>query len=91
MESQNNFKGTTKKWNVVEYAGTHILSDGYNYGSLNLLDAEDVGLETAQANAKLAEGSPEMLEMLQYVINISKRKRFPNLDRIQNLINKLTN
>ena len=58
------FKGTKTEWHAVEFAGFIILKDSDFYEGKNILDYSDVGEVVANANAKLAKHSYELLEML---------------------------
>jgi len=58
------FKGTKTEWHAVEFAGFIILKDSDFYEGKNILDYSDVGEEVANANAKLAKHSFELLDMV---------------------------
>lgn len=64
------FKGTNTDWHAIEFAGTIILKDSSFYEGNNLLDYEDVGKEVADANAKLAKNSRQLLEALQHTLEV---------------------
>ena len=65
----NNFKGTKEPWYAIDYAGVIILKDSDFYEGKNILDAEDVGKEVVEANAKLAICAPKMYNLLQNIFN----------------------
>ena len=64
------FKGTRKEWHAIEFAGIIILKDSEFYEGKNILDYDDVGKEVADANAKLAKHSFELLEALQHTLEV---------------------
>jgi hypothetical protein len=51
-------KTTPPPWYAVEYAGDWVLQSVDMYGPDDLLSAENVGKELAEANAKLAASAP---------------------------------
>lgn len=59
-----------KKWYAVEYAGYWVLQEDTHYGEPDLLNADDVGKEAAERNAKLAAAAPELLAMLNRGLDI---------------------
>ena len=65
----------------VEYAGRWDIQDGEFYGDDSVLDAESVGEETAEANAKLFAAAPDLLEALIYALDIlddqAKKGHYP--------------
>lgn len=63
------FKGTKTEWHAVEFAGFIILKDSDFYEGKNILDYSDVGEVVANANAKLAKNSFELLEMVEVLKN----------------------
>lgn len=64
------FKGTKEQWHAVEFAGFVILKDSEFYEGKNILDYSDVGEVVANANAKLAKHSFELLEALEHTLEI---------------------
>lgn len=62
------FKGTKKPWHLLDYAGFIRIQDGEFYGDNDLFDVNDVGEQTAHANALLASKSPELLAMLSSLL-----------------------
>jgi len=65
-----NFKGTKTEWHAVEFAGFIILKDSDFYEGKNILDYSDVGEVVANANAKLAKHSFELLEALEHTLEV---------------------
>lgn len=64
------FKGTKTEWHAVEFAGFIILKDSDFYEGKNILDYSDVGEVVANANAKLAKHSYELLEALEHTLEV---------------------
>ena len=64
------FKGTKTEWHAVEFAGFIILKDSDFYEGKNILDYSDVGEVVANANAKLAKHSFELLEALEHTLEV---------------------
>lgn len=64
------FKGTKGEWHAVNYGGYWNIQDSEYYGESNLLDAEKVGEDIAEQNAKLAVASPILLEALQQLLHL---------------------
>ncbi len=65
------FKGTPVPWFVTEFAGFHKLMDGKYYEDNDILD-QDQCIHAAK-NAQLASCAPELLKVLQEIIDV-----FPN-------------
>lgn len=61
-------KFTPGAHHAIEVSGYWIMADEPYYEANNLLDAECVGSETAEANAKLYAASPDLLESLQLAV-----------------------
>lgn len=62
------FKGTKEEIHAVEYAGVIFMQDSEFYEDsekCNILDYDHVGKIEADANGKLFECAPEMLEKLK--------------------------
>lgn len=54
-------------WHAVEYCGTWNIQDQPDYLGKNLLDADDVGENTAAHHAKLAARAPSLLSELEHL------------------------
>lgn len=59
MQSEN------KKWYPIEYAGFWDIQDTNFYESTSVLNADHVGEEQAEENAKLCSAAPVMRELLR--------------------------
>jgi len=64
-------KHTQGPWYAVEYAGMFDIQNDQYIGGDNLFDADSVGYEVAEANAKLAAAAPEMFEFISLIGNKS--------------------
>lgn len=53
-----------KKWYAINYAGFWQIQDTDFYEKTDVLDADHVGEEQAESNAKLCASAPEMKELL---------------------------
>ena len=51
---------TPGPWFPINYAGFWIIQSGKYYGDKDVLDAEKVGVEISEANARLAASAPEL-------------------------------
>lgn len=83
------FKGTNTEWHAVEFAGFIILKDSDCYEGKNILDYSDVGKVQADANAKLAKYSPEMLKALQKFIELFKESDMRPEDECHELFEEI--
>jgi hypothetical protein len=61
-------KFTPGPWYAVEYGGFCNIQDESGYSESNILDAEIVGNDVAEANAKIAAASPELLKALKDLV-----------------------
>ncbi len=85
------FKGTAGKWFAVEYNGGiwHLQSMPDYENAINLLDSGDTS--DAEENAKLAAFAPEMLELLENLLDkIDWTGNTPMLNKVNELIQKAT-
>lgn len=83
--NRNHTKG---KIYAVDYAGHWNIQDGEMYGDKNILDAESVGKDTAEANAeRLAKCWNMHDELLQFAKEMSRR--YPNSPWIYKEANEL--
>lgn len=67
------FKGTKGEIHAVEYAGVIFMQDSEFYEDsekCNILDYDHVGRIEADANGKLFECAPKMLERLKELIRV---------------------
>lgn len=85
-----NFKGTKGKWQFVRYEKTFTIE---TFGITNWTILQTITNEPQdEANAKLIARAPEMLEMLESLINESDDIIHPEIKKdILNLIKKATN
>lgn len=58
------WKGTLGPWYAVEYAGQWNLNDGPYYECKNVMSADDVTYEIAEANSFMASAAPEAIEFI---------------------------
>lgn len=84
-----NFKGTKGKWQFVRYEKTFTIE---TFGITNWTILQTITNEPQdEANAKLIACAPEMLEMLESLINESDDIIHPEIKKdILNLIKKAT-
>ena len=84
-----NFKGTKGKWQFVRYEKTFTIE---TFGITNWTILQTITNEPQdEANAKLIACAPEMLEMLESLINESDEIIHPEIKKdILNLIKKAT-
>lgn len=91
-----NFKGTKGKWQFVRYEKTFTIE---TFGITNWTILQTITNEPQdEANAKLIACAPEMLEMLEELVNLFKRGEFDTDENIggitllkaQQLIKKAT-
>ena len=74
----------------VEYAGRWDIQDGEFYGDDSVLDAESVGEETAEANAKLFAAAPDLLNDLIHACALLKNTHPNNVKMFEKTIKKAT-
>lgn len=90
------FKGTKGEIHAVEYAGVIFMQDSEFYEDsekCNILDYDHVGKIEADANGKLFECAPEMLEFLISAFeSFNRQGNFSDLSpvEINELIKKAT-
>ena len=71
-------KHTKGNWYPVNYAGYWMIQKGPRYKpNYDILDADNVGEKTAEANAKLIASAPELLETCKEVIRLKKLIEYP--------------
>lgn len=67
----SNFKGTKGPWFPVDYAGRFIIQTEDSYSdSDDVFESDDFSYEEVKANSKLASKAPEMLEILEDILNV---------------------
>jgi hypothetical protein len=66
-KTDENCDTTPGPWFPINYAGFWIIQSGKYYGDVDVLDAEKVGAETAEANAKLVASAPELRAELTHL------------------------
>ena len=60
VSSSGEEKTTPGPWFPINYAGFWMIQSGKYYGDVDVMDAEKVGAETAEANARLAAAAPDL-------------------------------
>lgn len=58
------WKGTPSPWHAVEYAGQWNLNDGPYYEAKNVMSADDVTYQVAEANSFMASAAPEAIDFI---------------------------
>jgi hypothetical protein len=85
---------TKAPWFYVDYAGSYTLQSGPYYSDPTILDYDGicdnhVDKETAEANARLASKSPEMLEALKEELNfleiVYSRINYPGARHLEDI------
>jgi len=84
------FKGTPGKWGVY---GTDncIFIENDNAEHICAINSVNISLQEAKSNAKLIATAPEMLEMLEDILEAFKENNFEiSAHEIEELIKKVT-
>lgn len=66
----NEFKGTKAPWHCVEYAGFHRVQNGEQYADNDILDFNVLPKEEVEANIKLIEAAPDLLNASMAISSI---------------------